>query len=166
MKSCSFWDVFFHYEIIENLVVLVWSINNACTFLHTFGHFYLSFYFSLHLIPYIWSFLRSSYISFLCSFQSRYSNSTDKWGFQVSVAPGGRWNRFKTYSTIQRTLEIWGFVFTFIIKAWLNNQKFTYRGEPFCNINAKHNPKICPLDFMMLLDDRNFRLISWSFICF
>ncbi|KAG8071174.1 hypothetical protein GUJ93_ZPchr0006g42131 [Zizania palustris] len=47
---------------------------------------------------------------------------------EVSVAPGGRWNRFKTYSTIQRTLEIWGFVFKFIFKAWLNNQKFTYRG--------------------------------------
>ncbi|TVU29563.1 hypothetical protein EJB05_21135 [Eragrostis curvula] len=47
---------------------------------------------------------------------------------QVSVAPGGRWNRFKTYSTIQRTLEIWGFVLTFIFKSWLNNQKFTYRG--------------------------------------
>ncbi|NP_001398554.1 Protein ACTIVITY OF BC1 COMPLEX KINASE 8, chloroplastic isoform 2 [Zea mays] len=48
---------------------------------------------------------------------------------EVSVAPGGRWNRFKTYSTIQRTLEIWGFVFTFIFKAWLNNQKFTYRAS-------------------------------------
>lgn len=47
---------------------------------------------------------------------------------QVSVAPGGRWNRFKTYSTIQRTLEIWGFVFTFLFRAWLNNQKFSYRG--------------------------------------
>ncbi|XP_040376881.1 protein ACTIVITY OF BC1 COMPLEX KINASE 8, chloroplastic [Oryza brachyantha] len=47
---------------------------------------------------------------------------------EVSVAPGGRWNRFKTYSTIQRTLEIWGFVFKFIFRAWLNNQKFTYRG--------------------------------------
>lgn len=47
---------------------------------------------------------------------------------QVSVAPGGRWNRFKTYSTIQRTLEIWGFVFAFAFKAWLNNQKFSYRG--------------------------------------
>lgn len=47
---------------------------------------------------------------------------------QVSVAPGGRWNRFKTYSTIQRTLEIWGFVFTFIFRAWLDNQKFSYRG--------------------------------------
>lgn len=47
---------------------------------------------------------------------------------QVSVAPGGRWSRFKTYSTIQRTLEIWGFVLTFLFKAWLNNQKFTYRG--------------------------------------
>jgi hypothetical protein len=48
---------------------------------------------------------------------------------EVSVAPGGRWNRFKTYSTIQRTLEIWGFVFKFIFRSWLNNQKFTYRGQ-------------------------------------
>ncbi|WRX10526.1 ABC1 atypical kinase-like domain - like 2 [Theobroma cacao] len=47
---------------------------------------------------------------------------------RVSVAPGGRWSRFKTYSTIQRTLEIWGFVLTFIFKAWLNNQKFSYQG--------------------------------------
>lgn len=46
---------------------------------------------------------------------------------QVSVTPG-RWNRFKTYSTVQRTLEIWGFVFAFIFKTWLNNQKFSYRG--------------------------------------
>ncbi|KAE7998169.1 hypothetical protein FH972_002742 [Carpinus fangiana] len=47
---------------------------------------------------------------------------------EVSVAPGGRWGRFKTYSTIQRTFEIWGSVVTFIFKAWLNNQKFSYRG--------------------------------------
>ncbi|KAK4483256.1 hypothetical protein RD792_010440 [Penstemon davidsonii] len=47
---------------------------------------------------------------------------------QVSVAPGGRWSRFKTYSTIQRTLEIWGSVLTFIFKVWLNNQKFSYKG--------------------------------------
>ncbi|KAK6922941.1 ABC1 atypical kinase-like domain [Dillenia turbinata] len=47
---------------------------------------------------------------------------------QVSVAPGGRWSRFKTYSTIQRTLEIWGFVLKFIFQAWLNSQKFAYRG--------------------------------------
>ncbi|XP_030496214.2 protein ACTIVITY OF BC1 COMPLEX KINASE 8, chloroplastic [Cannabis sativa] len=47
---------------------------------------------------------------------------------EVSVTPGGRWSRFKTYSTIQRTLEIWGFVLKFLFKAWLNNQKFTYRG--------------------------------------
>ncbi|KAJ6398022.1 hypothetical protein OIU77_018936 [Salix suchowensis] len=47
---------------------------------------------------------------------------------EVSVAPGGRWSRFKTYSTIQRTLEIWGFVLTFFFKAWLNSQKFSYRG--------------------------------------
>lgn len=47
---------------------------------------------------------------------------------EVSVTPGGRWSRFKTYSTIQRTLEIWGFVLAFFFKAWLNNQKFSYRG--------------------------------------
>lgn len=47
---------------------------------------------------------------------------------EVSVAPGGRWSRFKTYSTIQRTLEIWGFVFTFVFRVWWNNQKFSYRG--------------------------------------
>lgn len=47
---------------------------------------------------------------------------------QVSVAPGGRWSRFKSYSTIQRTLEIWGFVVSFIFKAWLSNQKFSYKG--------------------------------------
>ncbi|XP_077213077.1 ABC2 homolog 13 [Tasmannia lanceolata] len=49
-------------------------------------------------------------------------------GIEVSVSPGGRWNRFKTYSTIQRTLEIWGSVLTFLFKAWLVNQKFSYRG--------------------------------------
>ncbi|XP_020211822.1 protein ACTIVITY OF BC1 COMPLEX KINASE 8, chloroplastic [Cajanus cajan] len=47
---------------------------------------------------------------------------------EVAVAPGGRWNRFKTYSTLQRTFEIWGFFATFIFKAWLNNQKFSYKG--------------------------------------
>ncbi|MCI15904.1 putative aarF domain-containing protein kinase chloroplastic-like, partial [Trifolium medium] len=46
---------------------------------------------------------------------------------KVAVAPGGRWSRFKTYSTIQRTLEIWGFVVTFVFKAWLDNQKFSYK---------------------------------------
>ncbi|XP_021736623.1 uncharacterized protein LOC110703185 [Chenopodium quinoa] len=47
---------------------------------------------------------------------------------EVSVAPGGRWSRFKTYSTIQRTLEIWGFVLTFVFRVWLSNQKFSYKG--------------------------------------
>jgi len=47
---------------------------------------------------------------------------------QVSVTPGGRWNRFKTYSTIQRTLEIWGFVVQFIFRTWLSNKKFSYKG--------------------------------------
>ncbi|CAJ1937997.1 unnamed protein product [Sphenostylis stenocarpa] len=47
---------------------------------------------------------------------------------EVAVAPGGRWSRFKTYSMIQRTLEIWGFVITFIFKSWLNGRKFSYKG--------------------------------------
>lgn len=47
---------------------------------------------------------------------------------EVSVAPGGRWSRFKTYSTIQRTVEIWGFVLTFVFRVWLSNQKFSYKG--------------------------------------
>ncbi|KAI7755551.1 hypothetical protein M8C21_014092 [Ambrosia artemisiifolia] len=53
---------------------------------------------------------------------------TGKGKVEVSVVPGGRWNRFKTYSTIQRTCEIWGFVLSFLFKAWFNNQKFAYRG--------------------------------------
>lgn len=47
---------------------------------------------------------------------------------QVSVAPGGRWNRFKKYSTIHRSMEIWGTLVTFLFKAWFDNQKFTYKG--------------------------------------
>eukprot|EP00252_Welwitschia_mirabilis_P014935 TRINITY_DN33009_c0_g1_i1.p1 TRINITY_DN33009_c0_g1~~TRINITY_DN33009_c0_g1_i1.p1 ORF type:complete len:742 (+),score=153.69 TRINITY_DN33009_c0_g1_i1:143-2368(+) len=47
---------------------------------------------------------------------------------QAYTVPGGQWNKFKTYSTIQRTLEIWSFVFSFVFKAWLNNQKFAYKG--------------------------------------
>ncbi|XP_057416364.1 protein ACTIVITY OF BC1 COMPLEX KINASE 8, chloroplastic-like isoform X1 [Lotus japonicus] len=53
---------------------------------------------------------------------------TVKESVQVAVAPGGRWSRFKGYSTIQRTLEIWGFVVKFIFKVWLSNQKFSYKG--------------------------------------
>ncbi|CAH8391122.1 unnamed protein product [Eruca vesicaria subsp. sativa] len=47
---------------------------------------------------------------------------------EVSVAPGGRWSRFKTYSTIQRSLEIWGFVLMFVFRTWLSGQKFSYKG--------------------------------------
>ncbi|CAI5960981.1 unnamed protein product [Closterium sp. NIES-64] len=47
---------------------------------------------------------------------------------QVSVAPGGRWNHFKTYSVIQRTFEIWSFVIVFLVKAWLINRPWMYRG--------------------------------------
>ncbi len=41
--------------------------------------------------------------------------------------PGGRWGRFKSYSTFQRTWEIWTFAATFFFKLWLVNQKFSYK---------------------------------------
>ena len=41
--------------------------------------------------------------------------------------PGGRWGRFKSYSTFQRTWEIWTFAATFFLKLWLVNQKFSYK---------------------------------------
>ncbi|EFJ09480.1 hypothetical protein SELMODRAFT_235769 [Selaginella moellendorffii] len=47
---------------------------------------------------------------------------------KVSVTPGGRWNRFKAYSTLQRSLEIWAFVFSFLFKQWLLGRKFMYKG--------------------------------------
>ncbi|KAF3549336.1 hypothetical protein DY000_02005794 [Brassica cretica] len=57
-----------------------------------------------------------------------FKKTQQKQQVEVSVAPGGRWSRFKTYSTIQRTLEIWGFVITFIFRTWLSGQKFSYKG--------------------------------------
>lgn len=42
--------------------------------------------------------------------------------------PGGRWGKFKSYSTFQRTWEIWSFAFTFFFKLWLVNQRWSYRG--------------------------------------
>ncbi|KAL2342996.1 hypothetical protein Fmac_004281 [Flemingia macrophylla] len=57
-----------------------------------------------------------------------FKKQTEEPPIEVAVAPGGRWSRFKTYSMIQRTLEIWGFVITFIFKSWLNSRKFSYRG--------------------------------------
>lgn len=40
--------------------------------------------------------------------------------------PGGRWSKFRTYSTFQRTTEIWSFAFSFAWKYFLLNQKWTY----------------------------------------
>lgn len=87
---------------------LMWPRVCLCTYTWICGYMVLIFFF-LPLYAY-------------------YPINENKPLFQVSVAPGGRWSRFKTYSTIQRTLEIWGFVISFIFKAWLNNQKFSYRG--------------------------------------
>lgn len=38
------------------------------------------------------------------------------------VAPGGRWSQFKTYSTFQRTWDIWRFGLAFFFKLWCINQ--------------------------------------------
>lgn len=38
------------------------------------------------------------------------------------VAPGGRWSQFKSYSTFQRTWDIWRFGLTFFFKLWCINQ--------------------------------------------
>ncbi len=42
--------------------------------------------------------------------------------------PGGRWSKFKSYSTFQRTWEIWSFAFVFFFKLWMVNQKWSYKG--------------------------------------
>eukprot|EP00898_Chlorokybus_atmophyticus_P004377 jgi/Chlat1/4940/Chrsp31S04787 len=46
----------------------------------------------------------------------------------VAEAAGGKWNRFKTYGTLQRSFEIWKFVASFFIKNFLIKQKWTYKG--------------------------------------
>lgn len=38
------------------------------------------------------------------------------------VQPGGQWSRFKTYSTFQRTWDIWRFGLVFFFKLWSINQ--------------------------------------------
>ncbi|KAI7835637.1 hypothetical protein COHA_010468 [Chlorella ohadii] len=42
------------------------------------------------------------------------------------VQPGGQWSKFKTYSTFQRTWDIWRFGLTFFFKLWAVNQKWSY----------------------------------------
>ncbi|CAG9466104.1 unnamed protein product [Pedinophyceae sp. YPF-701] len=41
--------------------------------------------------------------------------------------PGGKWNRFKGYSTWQRTLEIWTFAFSFLFRYWRIGRAFHYK---------------------------------------
>lgn len=43
--------------------------------------------------------------------------------------PGGRWNKFKSYSVFQRTCEIWGFAIKFAFKYFMLGKKFTYGKE-------------------------------------
>lgn len=45
------------------------------------------------------------------------------------VNPGGKWAKFKSYSTFQRTLQIWSFGIQFAFKYILLNQKWTYSKE-------------------------------------
>lgn len=40
--------------------------------------------------------------------------------------PGGRWSQFKSYSTFQRTFDIWSFAFKFFWRLFQVNSKFSY----------------------------------------
>ncbi|MEW5313718.1 MAG: hypothetical protein WDW38_005259 [Sanguina aurantia] len=40
--------------------------------------------------------------------------------------PGGKWSQFKSYSTFQRSIQIWGFAIQFAWKYALLSKKFTY----------------------------------------
>ena len=40
--------------------------------------------------------------------------------------PGGRWNKFRGYGVIQRTLQIWSFAIGFAFRYILLGKKFTY----------------------------------------
>ena len=50
---------------------------------------------------------------------------------QVAETAGGRWNRFKTYSVLQRSFEIWKFVFTCVFRWWVMHQKWAYDKKQF-----------------------------------
>ena len=41
-------------------------------------------------------------------------------------APGGRWGRFRKYSALQRSFEIWSFAVVFFFKLWLVGRTWTY----------------------------------------
>jgi predicted unusual protein kinase regulating ubiquinone biosynthesis (AarF/ABC1/UbiB family) len=42
------------------------------------------------------------------------------------AAPGGRWSSFKSYSALQRTLQIWTFALRFFVRFWLVGRAWTY----------------------------------------
>ena len=46
------------------------------------------------------------------------------------IAPGGRWSRFRKYSALQRTFQIWSFAVAFFFRLWLVGRAFTYRRKP------------------------------------
>ena len=48
------------------------------------------------------------------------------------VQPGGQWSKFKTYSTFQRTWDIWRFGLVFFFKLWAVNQVWAGGGALLC----------------------------------
>eukprot|EP00899_Mesostigma_viride_P005280 jgi/Mesvir1/14753/Mv05396-RA.1 len=56
----------------------------------------------------------------------------------VAEAAGGRWNRFKKYSVLQRTFEIWSFVVKFFWKRWVLSQAWSYKKD---QLDANKAPK-------------------------
>ncbi|KAL6785821.1 AKC4 [Auxenochlorella protothecoides x Auxenochlorella symbiontica] len=42
-------------------------------------------------------------------------------------SPGGKWSRLQSYSTIQRTWDIWSFAISFAVRLWWSGKKLAYR---------------------------------------
>ena len=60
------------------------------------------------------------------SSSSSSSSTTSKKSSTPYSAPGGRWGRFRKYSALQRSFEIWSFAVVFFFKLWLVGRKWTY----------------------------------------
>ena len=54
------------------------------------------------------------------------SSPPKKSGGTPYSAPGGRWGRFRKYSALQRSFEIWSFAVVFFFKLWLVGRGWTY----------------------------------------
>eukprot|EP00958_Prasinococcus_capsulatus_P021897 scaffold3036_cov414-Prasinococcus_capsulatus_cf.AAC.6 len=77
---------------------------------------------------------------------------------KVAEAAGGRWNKFKTYSVLQRSFEIWKFVFTCVLRWWLMNQKWTYDKKQFPDGMTPENKAVKRREFAIWIKEGLLRL--------